>query len=492
MANPEHVEWLKEGVKAWNERRQQEQFRPDLGGADLREADLWEAKLRGAELQGANLQGADLQGAKLQGAKLQSTDLREADLQRADLGGAYLQRAKLQGAYLREADLREADLREADLQRADLLLVKLERANLQGANLQGANLQRADLREANVKSLKPALRRKDAGKADFTFAENLKQSQLELMIGDTGVLLPEDLTYPDDWPVWEEDNDLGLEEESEQEEVNSDARVDLIQVLVATSPVNAVLEDGKVGIRDMPLDGKPAADDPQDLVARFKALERLCETFVVRWENDTPNISLAIKGIVSQCLKSANDGDSNWYIWEDHASEIQDRLDLDADYDWRGTDRLAARIQGRILELKQYLKPLPINPSAPDEYEQIPEIAFDESSAEKVVHVVEAVDNLLESPEIQTELTEQAQNYLENTNAGFKEGVTRADSVDPHIRETGFGIWRSNILKLAGYVASTIGVITAGVATNLLTSPAAFETLRNKLQVLLELLFGLI
>ena len=35
MANPEHIKWLLEGVEAWNARREQNPFRPDLEGADI-------------------------------------------------------------------------------------------------------------------------------------------------------------------------------------------------------------------------------------------------------------------------------------------------------------------------------------------------------------------------------------------------------------------------------------------------------------------------
>ncbi|MGQ9702955.1 MAG: hypothetical protein ACUVRX_01220 [Actinomycetota bacterium] len=41
MANPEHLEILRQGVKAWNEwRRQNVYIIPDLYGADLRGMDL--------------------------------------------------------------------------------------------------------------------------------------------------------------------------------------------------------------------------------------------------------------------------------------------------------------------------------------------------------------------------------------------------------------------------------------------------------------------
>ena len=35
MADQEHVEWLKEGVETWNERREKTNFTPDLSGAEF-------------------------------------------------------------------------------------------------------------------------------------------------------------------------------------------------------------------------------------------------------------------------------------------------------------------------------------------------------------------------------------------------------------------------------------------------------------------------
>ncbi|MCB1354428.1 MAG: pentapeptide repeat-containing protein [Rhodobacteraceae bacterium] len=55
MANPQHLEWLLEGVEAWNARREREDFTPDLRGAGLGGADLRAANLSRADLGGANV-----------------------------------------------------------------------------------------------------------------------------------------------------------------------------------------------------------------------------------------------------------------------------------------------------------------------------------------------------------------------------------------------------------------------------------------------------
>jgi uncharacterized protein YjbI with pentapeptide repeats len=172
MANPEHLELLRQAVEAWNAWRAKEpSVRPDLSGADLVEANLSGANLSGADLRDAHLRDADLPkanlfGAKLEGARLGAAILFEAYLNRANLFKADLSRANLSGASLASVNLTDADLPGANLSRADLQLVNLSganltekadlsganlfKANLAGANLAGVNLSEANLRRANL------------------------------------------------------------------------------------------------------------------------------------------------------------------------------------------------------------------------------------------------------------------------------------------------------------------------------------------------------
>jgi hypothetical protein len=141
MANPEHLEKLKEGVEAWNTWRMANAgVIPDLMGAKLIEADL-----HGADLIEAGLRGANLSGAKLRGAHLH-----QANLRWANLSGADLSRADLSVANLFEANLRGADLSGAYLVKANLSRVNLNGANLSGANLTGASLIETDLEKADL------------------------------------------------------------------------------------------------------------------------------------------------------------------------------------------------------------------------------------------------------------------------------------------------------------------------------------------------------
>ena len=67
MANEEHLKILKQGVKKWNEWREEN---PDIK-PDLQEANLSTLDLRGANFKAANLLRADLP----------AVDVREANLQ---------------------------------------------------------------------------------------------------------------------------------------------------------------------------------------------------------------------------------------------------------------------------------------------------------------------------------------------------------------------------------------------------------------------------
>jgi hypothetical protein len=96
MANPEHLEKLRQGVQAWNEwRREHPRIKPDLQGAELNDL----------QLAGANLNETDLRRAKLHLAKLYAATLYDADLR-----GAELWDADVCGADLRGADFTDAEV----------------------------------------------------------------------------------------------------------------------------------------------------------------------------------------------------------------------------------------------------------------------------------------------------------------------------------------------------------------------------------------------
>ena len=106
----------------------------------------WLLKKKEIEDSKDTLNGADLCNAKLMEAKLS-----DANLEEADLTAAYLIRADLSGANLSGADLTQAVLSEANLSCADMNEAELTDTFLNGANLQGVlNLTCDQIELANI------------------------------------------------------------------------------------------------------------------------------------------------------------------------------------------------------------------------------------------------------------------------------------------------------------------------------------------------------
>lgn len=166
MAIPQHLEVLKQGVKAWNKwRHENPGAEPDLAGAklskaNLKEANLSETDLRWADLTSANLEGANLNRADLRRAILSRTNFKRASLSEANLSETYLCRADLSEADLKKAifirsdlasvDLSESDIRKADFRWSYLINTKFNGADLSGANLIEANLSKSELDRSNL------------------------------------------------------------------------------------------------------------------------------------------------------------------------------------------------------------------------------------------------------------------------------------------------------------------------------------------------------
>ncbi len=141
MANPEHVELVRQGteaIAAWREANPEERL-------DLSRAYLYEIKLSGF-----NLRNANLRDARLGKSNLSISDLSGCDLSDAYLGDAYLTNATLRGADLSRTNLHNGELSGADLTNANLTNANLTNANLTGADLSSADLSRADLSSVDL------------------------------------------------------------------------------------------------------------------------------------------------------------------------------------------------------------------------------------------------------------------------------------------------------------------------------------------------------
>ena len=101
MANPEHLEILDRGVRAWNQWRSgNRNTRPDLSDVELSGRDLSDINPSRAALMHARLRSTSLRSAHLDHTDLSHADLFETDLTDADLSQSVLQHARLNGATI--------------------------------------------------------------------------------------------------------------------------------------------------------------------------------------------------------------------------------------------------------------------------------------------------------------------------------------------------------------------------------------------------------
>jgi hypothetical protein len=146
MADSEHLQVLKLGVKAWNEWRDSNPYvRPDL-----REVDLQGIDIRGAYLAEADLSLVDFSGRDLSGMHLDSSDFTEAKFNNANLTKADLRRSIFFRSDLIGANLEGAELQAADFRQAYLMKANLRRIYLGGVDFTQAALTHADLTESTL------------------------------------------------------------------------------------------------------------------------------------------------------------------------------------------------------------------------------------------------------------------------------------------------------------------------------------------------------
>jgi hypothetical protein len=121
MANPQHVEVVRQGAESWNRwRKDNPNIVPDLSRASITKADIGDATLYRADLSGSDLSFADLSGNCLVAADFYESNLTGAKLAGSDLAGAHLSKAKLVDADLSKARLIGANLNMTRLYGADL------------------------------------------------------------------------------------------------------------------------------------------------------------------------------------------------------------------------------------------------------------------------------------------------------------------------------------------------------------------------------------
>jgi hypothetical protein len=152
MANPEHLEILKQGVVIWNKwRKENPSIQPDLSNIDLHRITI---QLTTMNLTGANMYhafgyglfafDADFSEANFKNALFSDCKFHGSKFRKADMS-----KSKFEGCVFHAVDFEHANMKEASLYTSHLS------ANFQGADLSGADLRCCQLinaifRDANI------------------------------------------------------------------------------------------------------------------------------------------------------------------------------------------------------------------------------------------------------------------------------------------------------------------------------------------------------
>ncbi len=155
MANPEHVEILKQGVDVWNQwRADNVKINPNLSGATLDDLKAEAINFRNADLSGANVCRATLKNVQLEGANLTKSDFTgsllpvsfligtvctDAVFRGVDFQGAQIAWSQCTGVDFRGVDFRFATLKSLPLATSQWNDTRLGSTILAGLDFENAN-----------------------------------------------------------------------------------------------------------------------------------------------------------------------------------------------------------------------------------------------------------------------------------------------------------------------------------------------------------------
>ncbi len=196
MANPQHIEWLKEGVEAWNARRQSDDFVPDLSRVNIFE------ELTGIQDDYLLADPFDLSGIDLRQSNLRSSLWVNVILHYADFSGSNLRNSR----FL-IADISYANFHKADLENVEHSTTRAHQTNFQNANLTFVTLGTwnwtdIDLRGSTLDgTVFPQTYRNgwDVRGTDLSKAKYLDKRYYEGLLGDANTILPSRLPMPASW-----------------------------------------------------------------------------------------------------------------------------------------------------------------------------------------------------------------------------------------------------------------------------------------------------
>jgi hypothetical protein len=249
-----------------------------------------------------------------------------------------------------------------------------------------------------------------------------------------------------------------------------------------SNPVEVVAHDGQLTVRDAPANAPATVINPADLEARLEGLRQtvgnMCRMCADKSAYQLPpSLHHSLEAIQTACTGTP----VTWYALDDARTLLQDCMDDSYAADswnnvvFKGLKRLMARIE----EIRPLLQPVQVDPETNAPRPPVPEPVVAEDDVAEVISLAEAAHSELSSEEGRSVVDENTVRQMKNALQQL------VDQKDAQGDRKLFRLRRS--LKNATFIVG--GLVTAigtGVAVNLLTAPAAAQTLLLRLKPIFE------
>ncbi|WP_375690937.1 hypothetical protein [Pseudooceanicola sp. LIPI14-2-Ac024] len=249
------------------------------------------------------------------------------------------------------------------------------------------------------------------------------------------------------------------------------------------SPIQIVVDNGKLALRDAPIEGAPAVLAPIELKARISALRHSIDTMVhICYSDNSFQLPRELFSCLSALSRASALEPPIWFCLDDAKRMLATCMqDCFAEDSWNATVVTGLRqITLRVDELECLLRPVRLEGARPPP-EDIPFPTVEVTQVEEVVRITSRIAHEMERTSLVLD-----QSVLQS----MERIALSAESIAHHVLEPKVKRRRvSDIVLSAVFVVG--GILTAigtGVVVNLLTAQGAVELLAAKLKPLYDTL----
>lgn len=249
-----------------------------------------------------------------------------------------------------------------------------------------------------------------------------------------------------------------------------------------SSPIEVVVHNGLLALKDAPANVPSAVANPSDLQARLAGLRQSVDNMCKMCsETDVYQLPPTLHHCLDAVRTASVTLPVTWYALDDAKTMLKDcMVDNFASESWNTVVYNGlAKLLVRIDEIQPLLQPLQIDPFTHAPRPPVPEPIITENETAEVVSLAEQANSELSSITGKSVIDANTAEAMESAVKQLRE---LSESNDKHKLFK----FRRGLKKAAYIVGGLLSAIGSGVAVNLLTAPTAAQTLFTKLTPIFE------